>query len=299
MSITDSHALRQAGKLFRKAQYSPRVPVKTLRVAYDALLGTAILPNNIDLKEVDVGPVMADLLVPEMAIGKRTILYAHGGGFIAGSRLASRNLCASLAHESACRLLLPEYRLAPEFPFPTALEDMHRAYAWLLHQGISSGDIILAGDGAGANLALALVQYLDAQRVPLPSGVIAISPWINLACDTLAYTARKNPDPINSREIFQAQALLYTYQGNLANPRVSPILGDYAVFPPLFIQCGSEEILLDDAKRLAVKAQNAGVRVTLDVQEGMWHLFQAIDSLTPQAHLAVRKIGEWVRAGAQ
>jgi len=174
------------------------------------------------------------------------------------------------------------------------MEDMYRAYAWLLHQGYSSGDIIFAGDGAGANLILSLIQYLQDERIQLPSAVAVLSPWINLSCDTVAYNARKSTDPIHTRDMLSAQALQYTYQSNFTNPRVSPILGDYSFFPPLFIQCGSEEILLDDAKRLHQKALNAGVSVTLDINEGMWHLFQAIDSLTPKAHLAVKKIGQWI-----
>ncbi len=298
MSNTDSQALRQAGKFFKKAVYSSRVPIKTLRSNYDELLGKKILPNNIDCQEVDVGTVQAELLVPELAMGKRTILYAHGGGFIAGSCLSSRNLCASIAHEGASRILIPEYRLAPEYPFPTAMEDLYRSYAWLLHQGIPPRDILFAGDGSGANLILSLMQYLGTEKIALPAAVIAISPWVNLACDTTAYNLRKSPDPIHTREMLSALALQYTYQSNFTNPKVSPILGDYSFFPPMFIQCGSEEILIDDAKRLAVKAQNAGVSVTLDIHEGMWHLFQAIDSLTPNSHLAVKKIGQWVRDGA-
>ena len=293
----DSRKVRQAGKLFRKTVPGPRNPVKTARANYDALLGTVMLPNNIDRQEVDVGPVMADFLVPELAMGKKTILYAHGGGFTAGSRFAARNLCASLAHECACRLLLPEYRLAPEYPYPTALEDVHHAYAWLLHQGVSADDVIFAGDGSGANLVVSLVHYLKARSIKLPSAVIALSPWVNLSCDTGAYLARKSVDPIHTRESLSAQAALYAADGSFANPNVSPVNGDFRDFPPLYVQCGSEEILLDDAKRLAHKASVAGAPTVLDVREGMWHLFQAIDSLTPEAHVAVKAIGTWVRSG--
>lgn len=295
MSSPSSQALKQAGKLFRKAVYSSRIPVRTIRANYDALLGTFMLPNNIDRTEVDVGPVKADLLVPELAIGKRTVLYAHGGGFISGSRLSARNLCASIAHESATRLLLPEYRLAPEYPYPTALEDLYNAYAWLLRDGISHRDIIFAGDGSGANLVLSLVHYLRDRKVPLPAAVVVLSPWVDLACDSSAMSVRKHPDPINSRDILTSEAHLYTYQANFANPNVSPIHGDFTGYPALFIQCGTAELLLDDAKRLAQKAKNAGVDVTLDAHDGMWHLFQAIDSLTPNAHIAIRSLGKWIR----
>ena len=299
MSIQDTHALRTAGKLFKKAVYSSKVPVKTIRTNYEAVLGTILLPNNIDRQEVDVGPVTADLLIPEMAIGNRTILYAHGGGFISGSRISARSLAASIAHESASRLLLPEYRLAPECPFPTALNDLFASYMWLLRQNVAASDIVLAGDGAGANLMLALVHKLRANQVRFPEAIIAISPWVDLACEGSLFSARKNPDPIHSHDILAGEAALYVPQLDFSDPLVSPIHGDFRDFPKLYIQCGSEEILIDDANRLARKAENSGVAVTLDVESGMWHLFQAIDTLTPQAHGAVSKLGKWVRETAR
>lgn len=296
MPSIDARTLRTAGRLFRKTQFSAKVPIKAVRANYESLLATSILPNNIDRQEVDSGSVPADLLVPELAIGERTILYAHGGGFIAGSRKASANLCASIAHESASRLLLPEYRLAPEYPYPTALEDLYHAYSWLLRKGVSSEDIIFAGDGSGANLALALAHYLKTKSVALPRAIVAISPWVDLTCSSPAFQARKSADPIHTREALFAQALQYTWQDNFKNPHVSPLFGDFSDYPALYIQCGSEELLLDDARALAKSARASGVETTLDVRDGMWHLFQAIDSLTPEAHRAVKSIGGWVRS---
>ncbi len=298
MPITDSRALRQAGKLFKKTSYGPKTPLKAYRANYDELFGTLMLPNNIDLKEIDLGGIRADLLAPELAMGKRAILYAHGGGFVAGSRLASRNLCASIAHESASRLLLPEYRLAPEYPYPSAIEDLSQAWDWLLREGHSPSDVYVAGDGAGANLALALVHWLKARKRELPAGIVLLSPWADLACDSLSCTARKSTDPVFTRDELVSFGLQYTYQSNFSNPQVSPVLGDFSGFPPMYVQCGTEEILVDDSTRLARKAENSGVRVTLDLEEGMWHLFQAIDALTPRARLAVQKLGAWVRGGA-
>lgn len=297
MAKTEAQMLKQAGKLFRKTVYNSKVPVKTLRSQYDALLGTTVLPNNIDIHEVQTGVVLSDLLTPELAIGKRIILYAHGGGFIAGSRKASRSLCASLANECATRLLLPEYRLAPEYPFPTPLEDLYNAYAWILHNKTSPKEIILAGDGAGASLAISLLHYLQEKNVPLPAAVIALSPWVDLSCDSSIFHLRKNPDPIHTREILAGQALQYTWQSNFRNPHVSPIHGDFTSAPPFYIQVGSSEILLDDAKRLTEAVRMAGGSAKLDIETGMWHLFQSIDTLTPKAHLAVRRIGSWVRSG--
>lgn len=291
----EDQALKRAVKVLKKTVFSPRVPVKTLRQHYDTVLGTFRLPNNIDRHEVDIGPIKADILIPELALGDRTILYAHGGGFVAGSRHAAGNLCASLAHECASRLLLPEYRLAPEYPYPTALEDLYQSYSWLLKQGISHNEILFAGDGAGANLVLSLMHFLESKSVRLPGAVIALSPWVDLSCSSPIYLNRKNPDPLHNRENLSQVALQYTYHGNFANPHVSPIHGDFSRFPPLYIQCGTREILLEDARRLAEKAQHAGVPVVLDTPEHMWHLFQAIDTITPEAQLAVRRIGAWVR----
>lgn len=299
LSLSDGAALRAAVRRYRKTVYSPKTPVKLHRAAFDEAFGTVMLPNNIDRREVNALGVPADYLIPELAIGGRTILYAHGGGFIAGSRLASRNLCASLAHESASRLLLPEYRLAPEYPFPTALEDLFNAYKWLMENGTAPSDIILSGDGTGANLAVALVHYLQKYRAPNPGAVLVISPWMDLTCQTASFTTRKNPDPFYSRDILSQLATLYTYQDNFKNPLVSPIHGDYLAFPPLYVQCGSREILIDDAKDLVSRVIAAGGNAKLDIQEGMWHLFQAADSLTPRAHLAVKAMGAWVRRGFQ
>jgi epsilon-lactone hydrolase len=296
MSIFDARALHRAGKLFKKAVYNPKTPIKTIRANYDSVLGTVTIPNNVDRREVDLGPIMADFLVPRLAIGKRTTLYAPGGGFVAGPRFASRNLCASIAHESASRLLPPEYRLAPEYPFPTAIEDLYTAYTWLLREGYQSGDIILAGDGAGANLALALVHLLAERNVRRPAAIVTLSPWIDLACDSASFNQRKSPDPIHTRETLVALAQQYAQNESLSDPKISPIHGDYALWPHLYVQCGTEEVLIDDARRLARKAENSGIPVTLDVEEGMWHLFQAVDSLTPRAHLAIKRIGAWVRA---
>ncbi len=299
MSYSDSRALREASRTYRRAVYSQKTPVKTHRAAWDEAFGSASLPNRMDCREVEAGSVTADYLVPELAIGSRIILYAHGGGFIAGSRKASRNLCASLAHEGACRLLLPEYRLAPEYPFPTALEDLFGAYRYLLREGTAPSDIVFAGDGAGANLAISLIHYAQKYKAPLPGAVAVLSPWVDLACATESFSRRKSQDPLFTRETFTQLATLYTYQDNFANPLVSPIHGDYTLFPRLYVQCGEREILLDDAKALAARVTAAGGEAVLDVRKGMWHLFQAADAITPEAHLAVRDLGTWIRRGSR
>ncbi len=282
-------------KAFRKAVYSPKTPIKTTRKNYDALLGNPILPNNIDIEEIAAGEVPCDVIAPEFAVESFTILYAHGGGFVSGSRYAYRNFCASLAHETACRLVLPEYRLAPEHPYPAALEDLCAAFTWTTEHMAKPAFIIFAGDGAGGNLALSLIHYLKSKQYPLPAAAILFSPWVD-ASESAHKKNKKNPDPVFEPEVLSRQVLQYTYSSNLANPGVSPIFGDFAGFPPLYIQCGSNELLAEDSKRLAEKARESGAEAELEVFENMWHFFQGFDSVTPEAGTAVKKAGAWARS---
>lgn len=295
MAMNDQKAAREAGLRIKKVLFSGKVPVKTVRTQYDALFAVASLPNNIDSTEKTIGTVICDQLVPELAVGNRTILYFHGGGFNSGSRLSYRNLCASIAHESASRIILPEYRLAPEHPFPSALEDVYNCYASLLREGTRPGDIIFCGDGSGGGLALSLLDYIESRRVPAPAALVLISPWLDMTLSGETITTLRKRDPVLTKEILMAHAHQYTYRGNFTNPQVSPLFAETRNYPPLFIQCGSEEILLDDACRLADRARKQGSDVTLDVWDGMWHLFQALDAFTPNAHLAVHRLGQWVR----
>ncbi len=297
--MTDAQALRRAVKTYKKTVYTPKVPVKTLRAHIDEVHRVTRIPNNVDVHEENLDSVVSDILVPEFAIGQKTMLYAHGGGFIAGSRKSYRNLCASLSHECASRLVLPEYRLAPEYPFPTALEDLYRVYTSLLKAGNAAGDIVFAGDGSGATLVLALAHYARSRKVPMPSGVVLLSPWVDLTCTTPSFSKKHCEDPLYTRDTYIAQALLYTWRENLTNPHVSPLNGDFSFFPNTYVQCGDRDILIDDARALASRLEREHVTCRLDIQEGMWHLFQAADALTPHAHRAVQRIGAWVRGGMQ
>lgn len=294
MSNEYAKTIKQIKKTFKNSLWNQKLPISTLRSNYEKALTVKMVPNNIDLNEVVLGKIAGDLFEPEYAMGKRIILYVHGGGFVAGSRLSHRNLCASLAHETGSRLLLPEFRLAPEHPFPTGLQDLYHSYEWLLKEGYPSSDIIVAGDGSGANLAIALVHTLMQRNLPKPTACLALSPWVDLTCSNIGKTVKKKVDPLFTKEMLQSLALQYTFASNLQNMQASPFLEKFNVFPPTYIQCGSEEILLDEALALVAKMQEAGVQVELDIENGMWHLFQAMESYSPVAHLALARIGKWV-----
>lgn len=287
-------SIQKTAKAFRKAVYNQKLPMCTIRKNFDMLLGNPILPNNIDREEISVNGIQADILIPEIAVENFTILYAHGGGFITGSRYAYRNFCSSLAHETACRLVLPEYQLAPEHPYPAALEDLYAVYSYLVKKRVKPESIIFAGDGAGGNLVLSLIHFLKSKNMKPPVAVILFSPWVDIS-NTNRKKNKKSADPVFTNEILTGQALQYTFESNFTNPYVSPVLGDLSGFPPMYIQCGSCDLLLEDTRKLVEKAGEYGVAVTTDIKPDMWHLFQAFDSVTPEARIAVKDTGEWIR----
>lgn len=292
--MDESNSLRHVQKLFKKTLYSAKTPVSTIRERYDAFFYAPYIPNNTDVTRTLMASVPVEVLKPEVSAANRVILYAHGGSFLSGSCKASRNFCASFAHECACTLFLPEYRLAPEYPFPAALEDMVLVYKKMLQTNIPSRSIILAGNEAGAALVTALIHYLKGKKLPQPAALILISPWLDLSCSSKAVHDIQKFDTFLLKDALQEASRRYTSADKIHNPLVSPLYGSFEAFPPTFIQCGGTEILLADARALAQKLEAASGTVTLDVWPNMWHFFQAMDGQAKEAHMAVEKIAQWV-----
>lgn len=292
-----TNSLRKIQKLFRRTLYSPKVPLSNIREEYDSFFYSPYLPNNTDVTRATIGLVPIEILKPEVAAVNRVILYIHGGTFVNGSCKASRNFCALFAHECACKLFLPEYRRAPEYPFPAGLEDIFTTYNGMLKKyGISPASVVIAGDEAGAALATALIHYLKQKKLPQPAALVLISPWLDVSCSNEELHILQKADKFLLKESFQAAAGRYTAADNFQNPLVSPLYGSFTNFPPVFIQCGGQEILSADAKRLAQKIEAAGGQVQLDIWPEMWHFFQAMDAQAKEAHLAVEKMGQWVQS---
>ena len=296
-TMDGTNSLRQIQKLFKQTLYSSKIPLSTIREEYDSFFYSPYLPNNTDITRDTIGSVPVEILEPEVAAAKRVILYAHGGSFINGSCKAARNFCASFAHECACKLFLPEYRRAPEYPFPAGLEDIFVTYRGILKKyAFSPASVVIAGDEAGAALATALVHYLRQKKLPQPAALVLISPWLDVSCSNEEIHTLQKSDKFLLQESLQAAAGRYTSPDNFHNPLVSPLYGSFENFPPVFIQCGGQEILSADAKMLAQKIEAAGNQVQLDVWPDMWHLFQAMDAQAKEAHLAVEKMGQWVQS---
>ena len=252
------------------------------------------IPKGMQAEQVDINGVKAEWLMTDASSKKKVMLYVHGGGYVSGSIQSHRVLCIPLAKRTGLRILTPEYRLAPEHPFPAALEDVLSVYCWLVEKGFESKNIFLAGDSAGGGLSLAAVLSLREKGDPLPAGVICISPWADLSLSGNTYRTNAKRDPMLRIDMMNEWSLAYADKSKHREPLVSPVYADYQDFPPLLIQVGSEEVLLDDARMIAEKAKAAGVEVSLSVYEGMWHVWHTFGTLLPEARAAFEEIRQFV-----
>jgi monoterpene epsilon-lactone hydrolase len=253
-------------------------------------------PDGTSVTAVDAGGVPAEWVVAPAADPDRVILYLHGGGYSLGSLDSHRRLVAHLSIEAKARVLNVDYRLAPEHPYPAAVDDAVAAYRWLLGQGVSADRIAISGDSAGGGLTLATLLALKDAGDPLPAAAVPLSPWTDLEGTGDSMRTRAAADLMIQPARLKETADLYANGADLRQPQLSPLHGDYAGLPPLLIQVGDAEVLLDDATRVAAIAEAAGVSVTLEVWDEMPHVFQAFVGLLPESDRAVARIGTWLQA---
>ena len=238
------------------------------------------------------GEIAAEWLGNSSFNEKRVILYLHGGGYSVGSCRSHRGFVSHIGLRSRANVLLPEYRLAPENQYPAGLEDALDAYGWLLSEGYTPENIILAGDSAGGGLCLATMLHLREEKRPLPAAAILLSPWTDLAGTGGSLQSRAACDPWLQPENIVQAGERYAGKAGVTHPLVSPHYADLSGLPPMLIQVGDCEILLDDARRLYEKAKGAGVDAFLDVWNGMWHVWQAFIRLgVPESQQAIAQIG--------
>jgi acetyl esterase/lipase len=250
-------------------------------------------------QRVSAGGVDGEWISPAGAPEDKAILFFHGGGFRIGSVTSHRDLIAQIAIASGCRVLAFNYRLAPEHRFPAALDDALAAYRWMLAQGLQPGRVAFAGDSAGGNLALATMLALRERGLALPTSAALMSPWTDLAATGASYVTRAEADPIHQRSMILALAKNYLGgQGDPRDPLVSPLYADLAGLPPLLIQVGDRETVLDDSAMLADRARAAGVDVHLEVWDGMIHVFQMFGELR-EASRAIASIAAFLKRHLQ
>lgn len=237
----------------------------------------AILGNTreITYRELAVDDMSGEWVSVNRAhMKKYVILYCHGGGYSTGSRIYARTLTSKLAMSTSMDVLSFDYRLAPENPYPAAVQDAMKAWNYLMLLGYGARDVIVAGDSAGGNLALALVLKLkDAQRL-LPRGLVLMSPWTDLTSSGKSYKTKAESDPVLNQEYIDRMIQAYAADMDLKDPFISPLFGSFEGFPPTYIQVGENEILLSDSIRLHQAMVDANVSAHIDHFTGMWHVFQ-------------------------
>jgi len=259
----------------------------TLRAAFNDLMARIPVASDVDHVPATIGGVNALQVTIRGIETANTILYFHGGVYVIGSAATSVPLVSDLARRTHARAVTVDYRLAPEHPYPAAVDDARAAYEGLLAQGVDAARIALAGDSAGGGLAVATLLTLRDARIPLPSSAFLMSPYADLTLSGETLLQNQAIDPILTPEGLRLRVPEYVGRADASDPRISPIFGDLGGLPPLLIQVGSHEILLSDALRLAGRAAMDEVPVTLEVTPGVPHVFQGYAALLDEGGAAL------------
>jgi acetyl esterase/lipase len=270
------------------------IDVAAERERNEGLLARLPPVEGVSFADADAGGRPALWVDPSEVRRQGAILYLHGGVYLMGSPRGYRSMASNIATESGMRVLLLDYRLAPEHPFPAAVEDVQAAYHWLLAQDLEPLQVVIAGDSAGGGLVMALLLALRDDGQPLPAAAICLSPWLDLMADSGSRIDMAKRDHVVTTADLRRSAALYLDGADPQQPLASPLYGDMTGLPPLLIQVGSDEVLLDDATRLAEKAQAAGVNVTLELWQGMFHVWQMNSAFVPEGRQALAKIGQYI-----
>lgn len=255
--------------------------------------GKVKFPEATEALPVLAGGVKAEWLVPAGAAENKVILYLHGGGYCLGIVNTNRNFVARVASESGCKVLLADYRLAPENPYPAAVEDVLAAYRWLLSEGFLPENIVIAADSSGCGLTLAALITLRDNGEPLPAALAFMSPVVDLKNMGESMKTRADTDPFQLKPEFYI-ANYYVADHDPAAPLISPLYAELQGLPPMLIHGSDYDIFLSDSVRLAEKALKAGVDVTLKVWEKMWHNFHMSAGLLPEGRAALREIYSFI-----
>lgn len=280
-------------RLMKKLRSLPPVfgqDVVAQREAMEKAAAYFSVAGDVVCEEFDIGGMASEWLVPEETREDGVLLYLHGGAYCIGSINSHRHMAANIARASKTRTLMIEYRLCPEHPFPAGLEDAVAAYRWLVDQGISPDRIIIGGDSAGGGLTLATLLKLREEGLKRPAGAVLLSPWTDLTSSGESIKTRAAADPMLQPAGTTHLAEWYANGADLQAPLISPLFADLKDLPPLFIQVGDSEILLDDSTRLAQAARDQGVDVALEVWDDMFHVWHYYADWIPEGREAIDKI---------
>jgi acetyl esterase/lipase len=276
----------------------PNASVEAARAGFEQV--ASMFPVDADIKRevVSAGGVKAEWVSAPDADAGRAVLYLHGGGYVIGSINTHRALAARLSRASRARVLVIDYRLAPEHPHPAAVDDSVAAYRWMLGQGLKPARIAVAGDSAGGGLTVATLVAIRDAKLPLPAAGACLSPWVDMEGVGESMTTRSDVDPIVQKAGLLQMAAAYLGGKDPRTPLAAPLYADLSGLPPLLIQVGTAETLLDDASRLAERARKAGVSVSYEPWDGMIHVWHLFAPMLDEGQQAIDRIGEFVRKQA-
>jgi monoterpene epsilon-lactone hydrolase len=279
----------------RQAEGGPKPTVERMRADMEAMMAALPPVPGVTQEPADAGGVPAEWTIPDGAEPRGTVLYLHGGGYYQGSIATHRRLVAALSLAAGVRGLSVGYRLAPEHPFPAAIDDAVAAYRWLVSEGGETPDrVVIAGDSAGGGLTFATLVALRDGGDRLPAGGFGISPWTDLAGTGESMTTRRDQNPMIDPASIDETVARYLPEGDRRQPLVSPLYADLEGLPPLLIHVGGAEVLYDDAVRMAEAAQKARVEVEFADWADAFHVWHMLAGLLPEADDAVAAAGAWI-----
>ncbi len=290
-----SEALNMIVQMLRAQRTLEMPSVEQMRAGLEAMAQMSPLPPDVRAEAVNASGVPAEWIAVDTGPEERFVLYLHGGGYVIGSIRTHRDLAQRIARAARARVLLIDYRLAPEHPHPAAVQDATAAYSWMLESGIAPSRIAIAGDSAGGGLTAATLVALRDAGKPLPAAGVMLSPWVDLEGLGESMRTKAEVDPMVQREFLLRMAEMYLAGQDPRTPLAAPLYADLRGLPPLLIQVGTAETLLDDSLRFAEKARAAGVDVTLEPWEDMIHVWQAFAALLPEGQQAIERIGAFLR----
>lgn len=271
-----------------------QVGIKRYRILLEMSARAFKLDKKIKFQPVKINKIDAERIIPRDLSSNKTILFLHGGGFIAGSINSHRDLASRIAKASNAEVLIINYRLAPEHPYPAGLEDALMSYKWLLKKNLLPNQIALVGDSAGGGLTLALLAKIRETGLMLPGCAVFFSPWVDLENKNKSIKENEDADPMLDKRMLEKTAQLYSDRDR-TDPFISPINNDLTGLCPILIHVGKNEVLLDDSLLFAQKAQKAGVKTTIEVWDNMFHVFQYFARYLTKARASIEKAGMFIQ----
>ncbi|MCU4424522.1 alpha/beta hydrolase [Acinetobacter sp. WU_MDCI_Abxb74] len=278
---------------------SPKIPVKLQRFCSDAASAIVRGPRGYKTQKQSIAQVPTLHILPKSTKNGLGILYLHGGGYVVGSSKSHSKLAAQIGHAAQAQVWLPEYRLAPEHPSPAALEDVISVYKALLAQGQNPKKLVIAGDSAGGGLSLSTAIAIRDSGLPLPAALVLLSPWIDLSLSGKTMKTHATQDAMLSESWLSWCAKNYCGQKPATDPSCSPLYADLTGLPPVLIHVGTEEVLLDDAKRLAEQTGKYGIPMSFKVYDQVGHVFQFHAGILKESDDSIEHIGQFIHKYAQ